>query len=227
MEHPLDNPAWNALETGNAQFAVGDGDVKYFHPEVSPFAALKENTVENLQKLYEIAPAGSVFGVVTPVEITIPESWELITCMDCLQMVFETPARQVDYKDELITLTEEHVPAMLELTKLTNPGPFAQRTIEYGHYRGIFDGGQLVAMCGQRMNPKPYAEVSAVCTHPDHVGKGYAAQLIMYQVERIKAAGEIPFLHVLAKNDRAVKLYESLGFKTTGRMLFYVIKKAS
>jgi predicted GNAT family acetyltransferase len=145
--------------------------------------------------------------------------------MDCLQMVCETPARQVDFKDSLATLTKEHVPAMLELTKLTNPGPFAQRTIEYGHYRGIFDGGQLVAMCGQRMNPKPYAEVSAVCTHPDHVGKGYAAQLIMYQVERIKAAGEIPFLHVLAKNERAVKLYESLGFKTRGRMLFYVVKK--
>src|SRR3569833_3002083 len=115
---------------------------------------------------------------------------------------------------------------MLELTKLTNPAPYAQRTIQYGQYRGIFDGELLVAMCGQRMNPKPYAEVSAVCTHPGHGGKGYAAQLIMYQVQRIKSAGEIPFLHVLAKNERAVKLYECLGFKTTGRMLFYVVKKA-
>ncbi|MDO3640613.1 GNAT family N-acetyltransferase [Mucilaginibacter sp. L3T2-6] len=225
MEHPLDNPAWNALETGNTRFAVGEGDIKYFHPEVSPFAALKENTTENLKKLYEIAPASSVFGVVTPVELTIPESWELITCLDCLQMVCETPARQVNLKNELVILTEEHVPAMLELTGLTNPGPFAKRTIAYGHYRGIFDGEQLVAMCGQRMNPKPYAEVSAVCTHPDHVGKGYAAQLILYQVDRIKAAGEIPFLHVLATNERAVKLYESLGFKTRSRMLFYVVKK--
>ena len=225
MKHLLDNPAWNALHSGNPEFAVGTGDVKYFQPDVSPFAALNENTIENLETLYDIAPPQAFFGVITPVEITIPAEWQLIECMDCLQMVCETPARQVDKKQEFVALSDEHVPAMLALTKLTNPGPFAKRTIEYGHYRGIFEDDELVAMAGQRLNPKPYAEVSAVCTHPDHLGKGYAAQLIMCQVERIQAAGEIPFLHVLAKNERAINLYQSLGFETRTRIFFYVIKK--
>ena len=29
-------------------------------------------------------------------------------------------------------------------------------------------GDELVAMAGQRMQPDPYTEISAVCTHPDH-----------------------------------------------------------
>jgi len=32
---------------------------------------------------------------------------------------------------------------------------------------------------------------------------------------------------VLAKNERAVKLYGSLGFKTRSRMLFYVVRKVA
>jgi ribosomal protein S18 acetylase RimI-like enzyme len=223
MKHPLDNPAFSALSTGNANLALGTDDIKYFPPEVSPFAGLKENTDENLRLLYDTTPEHSFMGVISPIELTIPEPWKLIGCMECLQMVCETPTRRVDTKNEFVTLNEEHVPAMLALTKLTNPGPFAGRTIEFGHYRGIFNGDDLIAMAGQRLNPTPYAEVSAVCTHPNHLGKGYAAQIIMYQVERIKAAGEIPFLHVLATNERAINLYQSLGFKTRTRLFFHIV----
>lgn len=126
---------------------------------------------------------------------------------------------------ELISLTEEHVSQMLSLTKLTNPGPFAPRTIDFGHYRGIFEGDQLAAMAGQRLYAFNYAEVSAVCTHPDHTGKGYARQLLIHQINRITASGDIPYLHVRSDNDRAIKVYESLGFVTRCNVWFYVIKK--
>ena len=80
-------------------------------------------------------------------------------------------------------------------------------------------------MAGQRMHAFDYAEVSAVCTHPDHTGKGYARQLLIHQINRIKAMDATPFLHVRHDNDRAIGVYESLGFAKRRAMYFHVIKK--
>jgi predicted GNAT family acetyltransferase len=132
---------------------------------------------------------------------------------------------QVAGSTPIVPLTNVHVPQMLALTKLTNPGPFAERTIDFGHYEGIFEGDKLVAMAGQRMHAFNYAEVSAVCTHPDHTGRGYARLLLLHQLQRIKAASDIPFLHVRYDNERAIKVYESLGFETRTEVYFYVLAK--
>ncbi len=227
MKHVLDNPAWNALNTGNKNLAVGNEYAKYYRQEVSLFTGLPEATSANFQTLYEIVPAEGFFGYISMDEIDIPAPWNIVTCMDCLQLVCDGDLIKREKISEvtLTPLTKQDVPAMLELTKLTNPGPFSIRTIELGHYQGVFDGNRLVAMAGQRLNPTPYAEISAVCTHPDYLGKGYAAQLLSAQVNRIKAAGGIPFLHVLTKNTRAISVYESLGFKIRKQVSIYGLKK--
>ncbi len=110
---------------------------------------------------------------------------------------------------------------MLELTNLTKPGPFGRRTIEFGNYEGIFVNDQLVAMTGQRFHCYHHIEISAVCTHPLHQGKGYAKQLLLSQLEQIIAAGSNPYLHVKTDNQRAVNVYEALGF--TVRMPFLLL----
>lgn len=224
MEHVLDNPAWNALSTGNKAFAGGNDIAKYFPKEVSPFVATAEVSAGNFNLLYDTIPVESHFIFIAPHDIEIPEQWKIVHYLKCLQMVFEgeVPA---DVSDEgLVPLTEQNVPQMLELTQLTNPGPFIERTIEFGHYQGIFDGDKLVAMAGQRLNPVPYAEISAVCTHPDYLGRGFAGKLLLNQAKRIKAASEIPFLHVKSENERAIKVYEKLGFVTRKEMSFYVLR---
>jgi len=80
-------------------------------------------------------------------------------------------------------------------------------------------------MTGQRMHAFEYAEASAVCTHPDYLGRGYARQLLLFHLQRIKAAGNIPFLHVRYNNTRAIKVYESLGFLTRREIFFYALLK--
>jgi len=225
MSHVLDNPAWNALISGNKHLACGSGPIRYFDREVSPFAALEENSEENLIQLYDILPH-SVLLFVTPIEMTFPPQWNVLQHIHGLQMVYDTEVVPQEVTSPLFTLTDEHIPQMLELTKLTNPGPFAERTIDFGHYQGIFDGDKLVAMAGQRLHATNYAEVSAVCTHPDHTGKGHARQLLLSQIHRIKALSEIPFLHVRFDNTRAIKVYENLGFATRRDVHFYVLKKS-
>ncbi|MEO7215109.1 GNAT family N-acetyltransferase [Mucilaginibacter sp.] len=226
MDHVLDNPVWNALSSGNKNLAEGNERIKYFDPQVSPFVGFKDNTEASFEELYHMAPVGRVFGFVSPVEVEMPAPWEVLVYIKCLQMVHnQNTVVPVDTTVELIPLTEKDIPQMLALTKLTNPGPFAERTIDFGHYHGMFDGDKLVAMAGQRMHVFNYAEASAVCTHPGYLGRGYAKKVLQFQVQRILAAAEIPFLHVRHDNERAFRVYESLGFATRKTIHFYIIKK--
>ena len=89
----------------------------------------------------------------------------------------------------------------------------------------FFDGGKLIAMTGQRLQPDPYTEVSAVCIHPDYTGRVYAAKLVRSQISKITAGRRIPFLHVYADNTAACKLYEKLGFQARKKMIVYFLEK--
>lgn len=224
MEHLLDNPIFNALTTGNQQLSNGNTQIKYFSKEVAPFVGLKNNSAQEFIELYKLLPHDGPFVFVSIHETDIPLPWQVLAAIPGYQMIYKGGNPSFD-NSALVPLTDGHVPQMLELTSLTNPGPFAQRTIDFGHYVGIFEGEKLAAMAGQRMNPLPYAEISAVCTHPDHTGKGYAKQLMAYHIQRIKAEGNIPFLHVRGDNDRAIGVYKEIGFETRGAVNFYVIKK--
>src|SRR5258708_196880 len=158
MEHVLDNPAWNALISGNMHLSYGNEKVRHFDKEVSPFVGLEENSPENFRILYEMVPHKAPVLFVTTTEMEIPGPWKVLNTIRGLQMICDGGAAQDKVKQELIPLTDEHIPQMLALTKLTNPGPFATRTIDFGHYQGIFEGDKLVAMTGQRLHVFEYAE---------------------------------------------------------------------
>jgi len=221
----LDNPAWGALVSGNSQLAYGNKNVKYFDANVSPFVGLRETTEDNFRILYELIPHNGTVCFATPVKKPIPYPWGTVHCIEGLQMIYRGDVQSEDVDLAVVSLTREHVPQMIELTKLTKPGPFGNRTIEFGHYEGIFDGDQLIAMTGQRFHIDQYMEISAVCTHPDYRGKGYARQLMIRQINRIIAASGVPFLHVRYGNDNAIRVYEDLGFIKRTDMIFYFLRK--
>ena len=226
MAHLLDNPVWNALISGNKGLSEGGDGVKYFASNVSPFVGFETPSPQALGQLHDLMPAERLVGVVSPAALVIPGQWQMLRQMQVLQMVQEAADADAVGEQRPIPLGQEHVPAMLALTQLTNPGPFSSNTIAFGHYAGIFDGNELVAMAGQRLHPAPYAEISAVCTHPAYLGRGYARQLLRHQAQRIRAEAEIPFLHVKADNTGAIKLYQSLGFTTRKEMSICIIRKA-
>lgn len=151
--------------------------------------------------------------------------WKTLAFVNGLQFIFAGQKFQAASPIEPTPLFQEHVNEMVDLATLTRPGPFGTRTIEFGYYHGIFVDGHLAAMTGQRLHVNKYTEISAVCTHPDHLGKGFAAALLQHQVNLILDHGQIPFLHVRADNARAINLYERLGFKVSRHMNFYFMKK--
>jgi predicted GNAT family acetyltransferase len=226
MEHVLDNPAWHALLTGNQALAQGTDQAKYFPADVSPFVGLRTNNAAGLRALHAVLPHAGPCGIISAIEMEVPAGWRVLRQVPVPQLVCAQPTRAARPDLPVQPLGPEHVPAMLALTRLTNPGPFLPRTIALGHYEGIFEGEELVAMAGQRLHPAPYAEISAVCTHPTHGGRGLATQLLLRQVARIRAAGGTPFLHVRHDNTPAIRLYETLGFVRRRDMHIYFLQKS-
>ncbi|RQO79693.1 GNAT family N-acetyltransferase [Pedobacter sp. KBW01] len=225
MEHLLDNPIYHALTSAHAHFAKGVEGVKYYQKDIAAFAGLKDNSAENLQTLYKISEADSLFVVFSKAPLTIPALWTLHMQIDMFQLVYEGVNMPESTNGGLTDLDQSHVTEMSALVELTKPGPFLAKTIELGNYIGIFAENQLIAMAGHRFFPTPYREVSAVCTHPDHLGKGYALKILQEQIKRILNRAEIPFLHVKNDNLGAIKLYQKLGFKIRTEMTAYVIRK--
>jgi GNAT superfamily N-acetyltransferase len=121
---------------------------------------------------------------------------------------------------EAVPLGPSDVPDMLDLTERTKPGPFRRRTVELGTYLGIRHDGKLVAMAGERLHPTGWTEISAVCTDEEWRGRGLGTRLVRAVGAGIRARGEIPFLHAVATNTTAIRLYEQLGFQHRRSTLF-------
>lgn len=225
MEPLLHNPVYNALLSGDASLSYGSANVKFFDKEVSPFAGFDDNYEGGFAELYELLPSGRKILYAKPTEINIPEGWALLAHVPGLQFVLNNYTPQGQDKSQIVPLTQENVEEMIALIALTKPGPFDKRTIEFGSYHGIFKDGQLAAMTGQRLHVFDFTEVSAVCTHPDYLGRGFAASLLHHQIALILEMGQTPFLHVRSDNVRAIELYKRIGFAISRQMHFYFLKK--
>jgi ribosomal protein S18 acetylase RimI-like enzyme len=229
VESLTDNPVYHALLTGDAHLGSGNDNVKYFDEQVSPFVGFAEGYDGGFDALYQLLSPGRKILYASRTRISEPPGWQQLAAISGLQFIFDKAPFRLDNDLTLsiqpIALGKQHVAEMVQLAALTKPGPFDTRTIEFGHYHGIFEDDRLVAMTGQRLHPGNYTEISAVCTHPDHVGKGYAAALLEHELSFISRTGQIPFLHVREDNARAIALYERLGFRVNGPMNFYFLKR--
>jgi len=222
--HPLDNVIWKALTTTHAGFAESYGSARRFPHEVTALGAFSGPEAEGFESLQGLLPVCGTVALFLPAPTEAPADFDVVRAIPLLQMLHDgrnlEPAAQ-DY----LELGGPDVPEMLALAELTKPGPFGKRTRELGRYLGIRRQGRLVAMAGERLRLPGYTEVSAVCTHPEHAGRGYAANLIGAVVEKIQERGESAMLHVAAENQRAIDLYERLGFKKRAVVHLLVIRK--
>jgi hypothetical protein len=137
MEHPLDNPIWHALCTGNQALALGDELARVLPRDIGAFAGLAEYSPPAFARLHELAAAGEPTVLFTAAAIQLPAGWRLLLHKELLQLVYpHSTAPPVDARN-VVALQEQDVPAMMALTALTNPGPFLARTIAFGQYHAF------------------------------------------------------------------------------------------
>ncbi|MFW0717480.1 GNAT family N-acetyltransferase [Pedobacter sp. N23S346] len=215
----LDNPTWHSLNETHKNFAVDYEDVKFYHPDYCPFGGfINSEGTETAINLY--ASLTSNFFIVGN-QPNISETVRLNNELVCNQMVLD---KRIEIKiDEQITElhTENHKADLFTLVNLVQPGYFKHKTPDLGSYYGIYKDNKLVAVAGERMKMNEYTELSAIVTHPEHTGKGYAKQLITYASNKTFNEHKIPYLHVADTNIGAVSLYAKLGFKTRRKISFW------
>ncbi|WP_369060642.1 GNAT family N-acetyltransferase [Caulobacter sp. 73W] len=220
-EHPLDRPAWHALNGRQASYAIPLGQAVRFASEAALFAACRDDSeTAHADLTAVIRQAGA--GVLLQAAATPPlPGLNVEKSGECVQMVAArltsaTPPRPIE---PAVRLTDADAAQMLALAVLTEPGPFFSQTHRLGEFWGVKQDGVLVAMAGERMRLDGHTEVSGVCTHPDHRGHGHGAMLTWLVAARILDRGETPFLHSYTSNAGAVALYEALGFRPREAMM--------
>jgi ribosomal protein S18 acetylase RimI-like enzyme len=226
--HPLDNVIWQALTTRDAQFAESFDEARRFVREVGPLGAFCEHGPRGYASLAGLVGPGGTVGLFLDAPYEEQAGWSFVVGAPLLQMVADNgpaPQAQPDSRMEIVELGTQDSAEMIELTGLTKPGPFGPRTHELGTYLGIRNEGKLVAMSGERLKVPDHTEVSAVCTHPEHTGKGYAGILMTEVMKRIRDRGETPFLHVRQDNVRAIEIYRRVGFRERKLGHFAVLRK--
>jgi ribosomal protein S18 acetylase RimI-like enzyme len=219
--HVLDNAAWAALTGPHAAFAQRVGRAARYPTDVSPFTALADpddpRAWDDLAALVGPGADVPVSGVQDA-----PDGWETVRRGEGVQLV--DTALRAEPAPEAVRLGPDDVPEMLELVALTEPGPFLPRTVELGTYLGLRQRGRLIAMAGERLRPPGWTEISAVCTHPDHRGRGLATRLVRAVAAGIRERGDTPFLHAAADNTGAIRLYETIGFTLRRRRNFLLVR---
>ena len=226
--HPLDNVIWQALTTRQSEFAQGFDQARRFVPEVGPLGAFLEHGPRGYESLAGLVVSGGTVGLFLDEHYEDRPGWSFVVGAPLSQMIYDNgfPVHsEPNPAPAIVELGSQDSTEMIELTALTKPGPFGRRTHELGTYLGIRLGGNLVAMSGERLKVPGHTEVSAVCTHPEHTGKGYARILMAEVMRRIRERGETPFLHVRQDNARAIEIYKQLGFRERKLGHFAVLRK--
>ncbi len=218
----LDNPAWHSLNETHRSFAVGNDEIKFYQPEICPFGGINSKLPDLISFLKKFPHLKSFFIIgdkpqTSPVLIIEQE-------LVCLQMVCTAPI-DIAFPETIIPIKESHKKQLIDLVNLVQPGYFKAGTFLLGDYYGIYQNDQLVAVTGERMKMYGFTEISAVVTHPDFTGKGFAKQLVAQTANKNFEHDRVPYLHVAETNTSAVRLYQKLGFVIRRKISFWKMKR--
>ena len=213
---------WFSLSETHQSFGVDYSSIKFYHPDYCPFGGFEKD--DSISKpIDEYSVMVDSFFVVGEKPL-LSKELKLNKELVCLQMIVYNPI-DIAINDPIIKLTDEHIDALYELVNLVQPGYFKRKTALLGNYYGIFNDDELIAVTGERMQMNDFIEVSAVVTHPNHTGKGYAKQLVVHTVNEIFKQNKTPYLHVIKDNTGAIQLYKKLGFEIRRKISFWNITK--
>ena len=219
----LDNPIWASLISRHRSLAQRYGEVARYPADVAPFLAVAADGIDAGAALEAlVVPDESVYLLgPTP---SVSAGWRLHGPVLLAQMICPARVAELD-GPAMIELFDVHRADVLALTALVYPHYFRPHTMALGRYFGIYQDDRLAAMIGERMGMDGHREISAVCTHSDFNGRGYARRLLAWLSNDNLERGRTPFLHVSQDNHRAKRLYEQNGYRARCEMPFWSLRR--
>ncbi len=223
---PLDRPVWATLNTYHAAVATGGALARRFLPDYNVFASPCDESEPALAALTALVGPAERVCLNQALPVSVPAGLLIESALQGVQMLAARPLVELPGAEPIVVLSEADAAEMFALAQLTEPGPYAPRTHTLGRFLGIRIDGRLAAMAGERFRFPGYTEVSAVCTHPDFRGRGFARRLTSAVAAAIQRRGEQAFLHAWKSNTPAISLYRSLGFEIRTEMNVRVLRRA-
>lgn len=222
-ETELDNPVWNALTDVHFKQCIDYGNVKFYQPDYTPFGAAitnEEDSSKAIEKHSKLIKDFFIVGSIPKMPLNYKPA---IKYVGYQMIIYENINNPIN--EDIIELKNTHYNQLIALIKLVYPEYFKPKTNTLGTYYGIFKEGKLIAVTGERFQTKNFIEISAVITHPDYTGKGYAKQLVTHAVNAILKKNKTPFLHVDVTNLGPIALYKKLGFTIRRELEFWKISR--
>jgi ribosomal protein S18 acetylase RimI-like enzyme len=113
-------------------------------------------------------------------------------------------------------LTPDHAEQLMALYARGEGNAFDPVQVPEGAFHGVFEDGQLVAAAGTHLISPTYgvAAVGNIFTHPAYRRRGYGTTVTGAVVAELQRHGIRDIvLNVSQANDRALRIYERLGFE--------------
>lgn len=219
------NPVWHSLQGPHRHLAYSEGSACRYPADVAPFAAIDAPSAAAFAQLRSLLDPDELIWI-ADYGRTAP-GLAVVDALECVQMVLPEEVDLPAPGRDVLPLGAAHAQEMVALTNVAFPGFFRPATYRMGSFFGVRVAGELVAMGGERLLLPGHPEMSAICTHPDHRGEGLATEVIRRLARHHRGAGLVSWLHVGAPNQRAIDLYESLGFRRVRSLMLHRITRAS
>ncbi|MEO6539390.1 MAG: GNAT family N-acetyltransferase, partial [Ferruginibacter sp.] len=210
----------HSLTETHSAFAQGTAAFKRYEPGVVLFSGYDPAVKHIFLQLDRVFNPNDSFFLFDRFPV-LPANYLVETIVQCLQMICERPVH-ANITENLVPLGEENAEEMYTLVSRVFPGYYLPKSMLMGDFFGIFKDEKLVAMAGERLRMDGLTEISAVVTHPDWLGRKFAQQLVSHLNHKNIGQGIIPFLHTGSANERAIGIYELLGY--TKRRIIPVTK---
>jgi [ribosomal protein S18]-alanine N-acetyltransferase len=130
--------------------------------------------------------------------------------------------RELDY--ELVAIrpmNELDIPMVVSIERSAYQFPWSEGIfrdcLRVGYICRVVDAGGDMGGYGIMSVGAGEAHILNVCTHEAYRGRGYARKMLLYLMDRARAAGMYEaFLEVRPSNTAAARLYHSMGFEQVG-----------
>ncbi len=184
-----------------------------------------------VQQLISNMPYSNILALVPNAHrLLVREYYQCLTEADFLLMCLEEAQCKMPELHSTERLTLENAQEVTQFYQKTAAGAWNPNQINLGSFHGIRVGTELVSLCGiigvYQVSPG-VSVIGNLVTLPKYQGLGYGTSVLCAVIKDLFKSYKYVTLMVDSGNDRAIRIYERLGFRLHARLAIGVCQRLS